>query len=277
MENVEKIKVYRVLKDHLAIGYAHTLTYHPDDLYAYLGYTPFYGRIRYGFANNIGYNQREEGKYFFLFPEDALLCSPTLLYGQCFTAKIVEYEFPIEEVFYNIGYGEYDNRSIHHHWVTEFTIGKSKFTGKKISSKDINEELKRQIISRSYGEICDLLGENKMGKYFPQHPEVFSEEVAGWLISRSKKFINHEAELKETKEMTGRSWTIINFGCDENNFVEVNIEHLANNGLILDTSEDFERWRENVAYKFGCIKDAPDRAKKMIKEYYASREDAAKK
>lgn len=180
----------------------------------------------------------------------------------------MEYEFPIEEVFYNIGYGEYDNRSIHHHWVTELTIGKSKFTGEKISSKDINEELKRQIISKSYDEICDLLGENKMEKYFSQYPEAFSEKVAGQLISRSKEFINHEAELKETKEMTGRRWTIINFGCDKNNFVDVNIEHLANNGLVLDTSKDFERFREDVAYKFGCIDDAPDRAKKMIKSYY---------
>ena len=68
MENVEKIKIYRVLKDHLAIGHVHTGSYHPDDLYAYLGYTPFYGKIDHGFANNIGYNQCEEGKYFFLFP-----------------------------------------------------------------------------------------------------------------------------------------------------------------------------------------------------------------
>ncbi len=270
MEKEQKIKVYRVLKDHLAIGYAHTFTYHPDDLYAYLGYTPFYGQIRRGFANNIGYNQREEGKYFFLFPEDALLCSSTLLYGQCFTFKIVEYEFPVEEVFYNIGFGEYENRSIHHHLVTELTIGESRFTGEKLSSKDIDEESKRQIILKSYDEICELLGENKMKEYFPQHPEAFSEEVEKRLNSRSAKFINHEVELKETKEMTGRSWTVVNFGCNENNFVDVNIEHLANKGLKLDPSKDFERLREDVAYKFGCIGDAPDRAKQMIREYYSS-------
>ena len=267
---METIKVYRVLKDHLAIGHVHTGTYHPDDLYAYLGYTPFYGKIDHGFANNIGYNQCEEGKYFFLFPEDALLCSPTLLYDQCFTAKIVEYEFPIEEVFYNIGYGEYDNRSIHHHWVTELTIGKSKFTGKKLSSKDIDEELKRKIIQESYKEVYELLGESKMKEYFPK--EDFSKEVAERLNSRSRKFIDHEAKLKETKEMTGRIWTVINFGCDENNFVDVNIEHLANKGLKLDTSKEFERWREDVAYKFGCRGDAPSRAKEMIKTYYNTKE-----
>ena len=68
--------------------------------------------------------------------------------------------------------------------------------------------------------------------------------------------------------MTGRIWTVINFGCDENNFVDVNIEHLANNGLVLDASKDFESFRENVAYRFGCDGDAPDKAKEMIKSYY---------
>lgn len=66
MGSMETIKVYRVLKDHLSIGHLSTMTYHPEDLYAYLGCTPFYGRIYHGFANNIGYNQREEGKYFFV-------------------------------------------------------------------------------------------------------------------------------------------------------------------------------------------------------------------
>ena len=272
MENVEKIKIYRVLKDHLTTGGS---MYFADDLYAYLGYTLFDGEINYGFANNIGYNQCEEGKYFFLFPEDAIMCSTTLLYDQCFTAKIVEYEFPIKYVFYNIGYGEYENDSIFHRWVTELTIGKSRFTGKELSSKDIDEELKRKIIQKSYKEVYELLGESKMKEYFPK--EDFSKEVAECLNSRSRKFIDHEAKLKETKEMTGRIWTIINFGYNKNNFVDVNIEHLANNGLVLDASKDFGSFREDVAYMFGCDGDAPDRAKKMIKEYFASRKDATKK
>ncbi len=59
--------------------------------------------------------------------------------------------------------------------------------------------------------------------------------------------------------------------------MDVNIEHLANNGLVLDASKDFEGFRENVAYMFGCDGDAPDKAKEMIKEYFANRKDAAKK
>ncbi len=274
MENVEKIKIYRVIKDHLAIGHVHTGTYHPDDLYAYLRYTPFYGKIRYGRANNIGDRQSEEGKYFFIFPEDALMCSSALLYDQCFTTKIVEYEFPINEAFRNIGWGEYENRGILHHWVTELTIGKSDFTGKNLSSKDIDEELKRKIIQESYKEVYELLGESKMKEYFPKNKDDFSKEVAERLNSRSRKFIDHEAKLKETKEMTGRIWTVINFGCDENNFVDVNIEHLANNGLVLDTSKDFERFRNDVGYLFYCDADnrGPDKAKEMIKTYYNTKE-----
>ena len=266
---METIKVYRVLKDHLSIGYMSTMTYHPEDLYVYLGCTPFYGRIYHGFANNIGYNQREEGKYFFLFPEDALLCSSALLNNDCYTAKIVEYEFPLSNVFYNIGYGEYDNRTIHHHWVTEFTIGKSVFTGKNISSKNIDEKLKREIIKKSYDEIHELLGDNKMSEYFPKDDYVF-EKFGKRLNFRTEQFINHEAKLIQSKEMTGRVWTIINFGYDKSNVRDVNIEHLANNGLILDCSNEFKEFRNDIGYLFGCDYRGQDKAKKMIKKYYSN-------
>ena len=203
------------------------------------------------------------------------MCSSMLLYDCCFAAKIVEYEFPLSDVFYNIGYGEYENRIFFHHWVTEFTIGKSRFTGEELSSKSIDEELKRQAISKSYGEVCELLDENIRQKYFRNAD--FSERIYERFDFRSKDFIDDESQLIRPKEMTGRIWTIINFGYNKNNFVDVNIEHLANNGLVLDASKDFESFRENVAYMFGCDGDAPDRAKEMIKEYFASRKDAAKK
>lgn len=273
MNKEEKIKVYRVLKDHLTIGCCHTLTYHPEELYAYLGCTPFYGNIRHGFANNIGYRQIEEGKYFFVFPEDALLCSSALLNNDCYTAKIVEYEFPLGDVFYNIGYGEYENRSIHHQWVTEFTVGKSVFTGEKLSSKSIDDELKRKITEKSYDEINDLLGNNKMKEYFPKDDYCF-EKLEKRFNFRSEKFINDEANLIKSNEMTGRIWTIINFGYDKSNVKDVNIEHLANNGLVLDCSNDFKNFRRDVGYLFGCdgSSSGPDKAKKLIMTYYNNKE-----
>lgn len=267
MEQIEKLKLYRVLKDHLTIGWLHTCTYHPDDLFTYMGYTPFYGDIRYGHANNYGCRQYEEGKYFFLFPEDALFCSNILLNGECFTAKIVEYEFPLDYVFYNIGNGRYENGYWSpRYYINECTIGKSFFTGEKNFSKDIGEKLKKNAIQKSYDEICEIVDDDVMKKYFEK--EGLFKKIEKKLTMREKQFINANIEIIKSKEFTGRTWTIINRGFGKTNVKPINIEHLANKGLILDYSEDAKKFRDEVVYLLSSDGSGPNEAKKLIMTYY---------
>ena len=266
MEQIEKLKLYRVLKDHLTIGWLHTCTYHPDDLFTYMGYTPFYGNIRYGHANNYGCRQYEEGKYFFLFPEDALFCSNILLNGECFTAKIVEYEFPLDYVFYNIGNGRYENGYCSpRYYINECTIGKSFFTGEKCSSEDIDIELKKAAIKKSFDEICEIVDDDVMKKYFEE--EGLFKKIEKKLTMREKQFINASTEIIKSNEITGRTWTIINRGFGKTNVKPINIEYLANKGLILDYSEDAKKFRDEVVYLLSSDGSGPNEAKKLIKEY----------
>ena len=270
MEIEQKVKLYRVLKDHLAIGWAHTCTYHPEDLFTYMGYTPFYGNIHYGHANNYGYRQHEEGKYFFLFPEDALFCSNILLDDQCFSAKIVEYEFPFYDIFYNIGNGWYENgRFSPCYSISECTIGKSFFTGEKISSKDIDEGTKKAAIQKSFDEICEIIDDDVMKEYFGE--EGLFIEIKENLKTRSKYFIDAKAELIKSNEMTGRTWTIINRGFDKSNVKPINIDHLANKGLILDYSDEAKNFRYDVVYLLSSDGDGLYEAKEMIKKYYLNK------
>ena len=236
MAEVDNIKVYRVLPDNFSEGPKRAIANY-ESLYYYMGYTQFKGKIKhYPYYSSIQYLQEEEGKYFFLFPEDALLCSSTLVTGN--TCKIVEYIFPIDVATKLMGQGEYDNRAIGYNEVTEIIIGKSYFTGNSISSLDVEYADKLIAALRSLKDTYGIKG--KVSE---------SEEKLSDALSQSLlfcRFASDKSDLVCSNEMSGKVVTIFNGGYDSSNVNEENISLLKQNGIFLDYSKDANDERYNV-------------------------------
>ncbi len=262
---METIKVYRVFQDHLNF-LLKSFSYHPDDLYYYLGCTPLYGEIRRGGDNTIGDRQREEGKYFFLFPEDALRCSPILLHDVCYTAKVMEYEFPISTVFDNIGTGFYNQHygCLFFGRVTELIVCKSLIKGERISSEDIDDSLKREAAMKSYSDTLEIYKYDDIWESWGVKDKSEVRELNETrLNTRIGKFVNEKNQLIKSDEITGKVITIINRGRSQRNDFDKNIELFAKKGIVLDYSDEAQKLRTDINWAISARKY--EEAKQMIK------------
>lgn len=267
------MKIYRVAADFYQPNFMRTFGYKHsfESIYYKLGYTPFYGGIERGYANNIGIRMKEEGKFFFLFPEDAYECARDIMCYQfpelySWTSKILEYDFPIEVVLKLVGYGIYDSGNLE---TIETNIPKSEFSNDKIMSSDIDKAIKDEIFKIVCAEILEFLN-------------YFREKQNKTLINRDDfirkvekedrfyhEFMNDNIELYKSSHLTGNYWNMCMVadsicGMYTNSSKDTE-ENLRENGLILDFSSDsFSRRREILReIKKGDI----DKAKILLLDY----------
>lgn len=159
------MKIYRVITNtfttaRVRLGLTPTAL---EDIYYDMGYISLLGNASFHKCNNIYENISGDGKYFFLFPEDAILIGNQLLkiYHGLFyidTFLVVEYDVPNELILKNIGYGDYSN-----YWsrkILETFIEKEDLGNKIITTDSIGIERKTQSFinrfSDSIQKICDF-------------------------------------------------------------------------------------------------------------------------
>jgi len=236
MAEVDDIKVYRVLPDNFSEGPKHIITSY-ESLYYYMGYTQFKGKIKhYPYYSSIQYLQEEEGKYFFLFPEDALLCSSTLVTGNA--CKIAEYIFPIDIATKLMGQGEYENSAIGYNEVTEIIIGKSYFTGNNVSSSDVEYADKLSAALKSVKDTYNITGKEY------ESDELLIDELSQRLLFC--RFASDKSNLVRSNEISGKVVTIFNGGYDSSNVNDENISLLKQNDILLDYSKDAKSERYKI-------------------------------
>lgn len=107
------MKIYRVVPDSFVTGEKlnqHSLT-GVEDIYYMAGYTSFLGKRGYHDFNNLDINPSKDGKYFYLFAEDAIEEASKLILGyhrlSMATCSLLEYDVPEDIIIKNIGYGDY--------------------------------------------------------------------------------------------------------------------------------------------------------------------------
>lgn len=114
------MKLYRVVPNTFSTGNRLDTEIIPgaEDIYYKMGYASFLGQRGFHKYNNLFENSDtiEDGKYFFLFPEDAIKQGFYLLTKfHKFTAiesfYVVEYDFPIDIVLEHFGFGDYKSDS----------------------------------------------------------------------------------------------------------------------------------------------------------------------
>lgn len=218
------MKIYRVITNtfttaRVRLGLTPTAL---EDIYYDMGYISLLGNASLHKCNNIYENISGDGKYFFLFPEDAILIGNQLLkiYHGLFyidTFLVVEYDVPNELILKNIGYGDYSN-----YWsrkILETFIEKEDLGNKIITTDSIGIERKTQSFinrfSDSIQKICDF---NIYKQYdFDYYSKVFEtddlneikndrDKISEMLLNSElyRNFINKNLTLVETPYTTGK-------------------------------------------------------------------------
>jgi len=130
------MKLYRVVPNTFSTGQRLDEKVIPggEDIYYKMGYASFLGQRGFHKYNNLfeKSNTIEDGKYFFLFPEDAIKQGYYLLtkfhkFTNIESFYVVEYDFPIDIVLQHFGFGNYQSDSGISNPLTEIFIEKKHF------------------------------------------------------------------------------------------------------------------------------------------------------
>lgn len=141
------MKIYRVVPSSFLTGERINSTKLTgiEDIYYKMGYTSFLGKRGFHMYNNIATSITEEGKYFFVFFDDALFQGCNLVGGfhrlRMDTCSIIEYDIPEDIILKHIGYGDY-TEGISIEYKVETFIEKSDLGGEVITTEDVPKERK---------------------------------------------------------------------------------------------------------------------------------------
>lgn len=118
-----------------------------EDIYYNMGYTSFIDEVGtkdkdwYDTLNTVKSEKDHKGKFFYLFPDEALQNASTIIcdfgnkYGS--TYCLLVYDFPIDMILENIGYGTYLGKQ--REYVLETCIDVEQFGNNLINSADIRD------------------------------------------------------------------------------------------------------------------------------------------
>jgi len=116
-----------------------------EDIYYKMGYTSFLGKRGFHVYNNLEISPTDEGKYFFLFFDDALFQGFNLISGfhrlRMDNCSIIEYDIPEDIILKNIGYGDY-TEGIFTEYKVETFIKKNELDGEVITTENVSKEQK---------------------------------------------------------------------------------------------------------------------------------------
>ena len=287
------MKVYRVVPE--------VLSYKPmrfpfatlESLYYELGYISFAGKIYEGYSNNISRRVKDEGKYFFVFIEDAAYFI-TQNTQEASTWKLMEYDFPEDVVYSIIGCGRYyDNIK------AETYIEKRKIPGEIISSDVISEDEKMRLMindyRRTYAAEVEYKKNNntqyEKGGMMYSDPEPFTrflnyrkekfgerydnvnlltdKEILGMVEDEREtpRFLRQTQELVKTSAITGKSAVLVYLWSRREipSLDEYNRESIIKSGFNLDYSKEGIALRDDYAKLI--YNEQYNDAKQLLKSY----------
>lgn len=158
------MKIYRVVPESLVTG--KKINQQPltgvEDIYYMAGYTSFIGKRGFHEFNNVDIDKNIDGKYFYLFAEDAIEEASKLLRGfhqlSFDTCSLLEYDIPTDIVIKNIGYGDY-TEDIYPWYLVETFIEKDFLGNKTITTAQLSDEEKFDYLEISLAETLRRIQE----------------------------------------------------------------------------------------------------------------------
>lgn len=287
MEKISKMKLYRVIPNPLtSSSYANAPNFSFESLYYSLGYTSFTGEIYKGCANKFLKPIEEEGKFFYMFPEHAIEYLPLYpFFNNCF--KLVEYEFPEDIVYDNIGVGEYGYSSIYDRKFefpkSESYIKKQLF-GNAVKATTLSSEEKISAFLENFRDTIkafDVLNDVRgLGKSqilidlgYDSVDDIPDDKLIDFLLEKDKAFkafLKNDNDIVKSQFITGKS-LIIHRSCQmrKEDVNKANRIILANSCFDFDyTCDGFHNFRD-ARYEYArLIEDGKyEESKEYIKTY----------
>lgn len=238
-----------------------------EDIYYKMGYTSFLGKRGFHMYNNIKSSSKEEGKYFFLFFEDALFEGYNLIgyfhrlrMDKC---SIIEYDVPEDIILKHIGYGDYTHGIKINHKLETF-IEKSDFNSEVITTDDVSSDNK--IVALTDSLIEEL-------KYIKEYSFQFSEDMEFYarrfgsndldsiildpervtdIIKHSpfySTFMQEKGELLKSGYITKKIIPLnMRFLSRKFNEIEEMAEYYSAMGIDFRTSKEHENFKKELLY-----------------------------
>ena len=276
------MKIYRVIPDSFSTEERLSTIEHTglEDIYYKMGYTSFLGKRGFHQDNNLYQTIKEEGKYFFLFPEDAIIKGYSLLlmfHGLSLnTFFVVEYDIPEEIIFKNIGCGNYTEGFSSEWLIAETHIAKSDL-GQILTTNIISTERKNESLLEVFNESLNLMKTFEHHSYDDQeyYKNLFEsiddkEKLRKTLLDSPfyQTFINANGELVKSPYITGK---VIPVNKSYIRFKlygwENAIDYFGQMGIKFDISkEQIEFKKELKSYIKDVEKQDKEKVKALLKE-----------
>ena len=280
------MKVYRIIPDSFTVrnyiedinGLNENEVICTEDIYYNMGYVSLSNK-KYRYANKIitmlinskNGDLNKMGRYFYIFPEDAISYGPQALRGlRDFSfgcARLVEYDIPDELIMKYYGCGTYEGNL--NDYVAECYLTEDDFNGKVISSNELSIEDKRigliKSLKQTINSLIELKGNESIKPFryleaYRYFSNLFSVEDLNEIINDENKlkevlfnsiyyesFIEKEKFLVETKYITSKvlSLPFRNFNYT---FGSTNVEFFKEKDFDVDFSEEKYGFRRGLAY-----------------------------
>ena len=280
------MKIYRVVPDSFATNgrlNARELT-GVEDIYYRMGYTSFVGKRGFHEFNTIVNHVKEEGKYFYLFLEDAILEGHHLIGGyhrlRMDTFSVLEYDVPEEIIFKNLGYGDYTS-DITKNLILETYIQKSDFASNTVSTTELSKEEKLKGILESFKESLVALNEFRFSSLDDifYYKGLFCDERLDSVIQSPQRledvllssslyllFLREKGELIKSPYLTGKVIPV-NLRYISRNLggFDKAAEYFQNQGFQCDFSLDHKDFKKELLYQLDCDTIDQEKVKSLLK------------
>lgn len=252
-----------------------------EGIYYQAGYSSFVNKMGYHDYNSLAKDIKKEGKYFFLFAEDAIEEANSLIGGyhrlNMDTCLVIEYDIPEEIILKMIGFGDYTDDK-HSLYLIESYIEKDDFGNLIITTDEIsveektdfliralNESLKRILECQSLFDMIDYL------KYF-NYKKLESiidntEEIANVLINNSfyNSFMDERRQLIQSSYITGKVVPVNRRFWHEKlkNYKQIE-DYFQNKGIDCNFSEEQNKRKKEILYYLQQDNQEKEKVKKLL-------------
>lgn len=277
------MKIYRVVPDSFATGERLNANEKvgSEDIYYKMGYIPFSDKLARHDYNNL-HCEDKQGKYFYLFGEDAIQEGYSLINNyhrlQTDTFSIIEYDVPEDIIMKNIGYGDYTH-DIEPIFLVETFIEKWDLGSNIIKSNQIEEnEMLRSLIlvfkdSLKRMQEYDSYRDKKFYEgYFAVNSlsSINDDEEIKNILLNSKfyhTFSNQQRELIPSAYITGKMLPVnMEFICSSFDDWDEYSAYYQKLGVKCDFSTEHREFKKEVLYNLRKSNPDKEKIKQLLKE-----------
>lgn len=250
-----------------------------ESLYYKMGYTSFSSKVKRDDYNSLNC-KNYQGKFFYLFAEDAVFEGSSLINGyhrlRANICSILEYDIPEDMIIKHIGYGDY-TYDIMPLFLIETFLEKDDF-GSVILSNEIAEDKKLKCLVETLKDSLRIAEEYDSFEDKNYYKDLFQgfnlssltdEEIMHVLLSKGfySTFSNQQCELISSPFITGRiiPLSMVFLSDKLGNFNEIS-EYYQKLGIRYEFSKEHQNFKKELLNTIRYDSSDKENIKRLLKE-----------